>query len=146
MLRNSFKKLMSAALIGVSVFASATLFSACTTSHPEVEMKLSFNGSTYTLEYKLYRKIAPSTVQHFLELVEKGYYDGLCIHDYRPIPRCIRAHILMMRQFRTITDWWKRTTFPRFPHGGLHRRCGTTRKERLPSIPYTENFPITVFR
>jgi cyclophilin type peptidyl-prolyl cis-trans isomerase/CLD len=83
MLRNSFKKLMSAALIGVSVFASATLFSACTTSHPEVEMKLSFNDKTYTLEYKLYRKIAPSTVQHFLELVEKGYYDGLCIHDYQ---------------------------------------------------------------
>lgn len=72
MLRNSFKKLMSAALIGVSVFASATLFSACTTSHPEVEMKLSFNDKTYTLEYKLYRKIAPSTVQHFLELVGKG--------------------------------------------------------------------------
>lgn len=78
----SLKKMLCATLAGVSVFASVTMFSACTTSHPEVEMKISFNDKTYTLEYKLYRKRAPSTVQHFLELVEKGYYDGLCVHDY----------------------------------------------------------------
>lgn len=83
MLRNKpLKKIMCAALAGVSVFASVAMFSSCTTSHPEVEMKLSFNDKSYTLQYKLYRKIAPSTVQHFLELVENGYYDGLCIHNY----------------------------------------------------------------
>ena len=76
------KKMICAALAGVSVFASAMMFSACTTSHPKVEMKIAFHGETYTLEYKLYRKRAPSTVQHFLELVEHGYYDGLCVHDY----------------------------------------------------------------
>ena len=74
--------MICAALAGVSVFASAMMFSACTTSHPKVEMKIAFHGETYTLEYKLYRKRAPSTVQHFLELVEHGYYDGLCVHDY----------------------------------------------------------------
>ena len=59
----------------------------CTTNHPEVEMVFEFNGKTYTVEYKLYRKIAPNTVNHFLALVENGYYnekDGknICIHDY----------------------------------------------------------------
>ncbi len=77
------KKMMCAALAGASVFTSVAMFSACTTSHPKVEMKLSFNNETYTLEYKLYRKTAPATVQHFLELAAKGYYDGLCIHDYQ---------------------------------------------------------------
>ena len=70
MLRNKpLKKIMCAALAGVSVFASVAMFSSCTTSHPEVEMKLSFNDKSYTLQYKLYRKIAPSTVQHFLCLL-----------------------------------------------------------------------------
>jgi cyclophilin family peptidyl-prolyl cis-trans isomerase len=50
-------------------------------------MRIAFNGTTYTLEYKLYRKLAPNTVNHFLALVENGYYnekDGqnICIHDY----------------------------------------------------------------
>lgn len=80
--KKSFKKILCAVLAGTSVFASATMFSACTTSHPKVEMKISFNNITYTLEYKLYRKLAPATVQHFLELAENKYYDGLCVHDF----------------------------------------------------------------
>lgn len=76
------KKTVGAALLGACVVASAVSFTACTSSHPEVEMKISFDGKTYTLEYELYRKIAPSTVQHFLDLVEGGFYDGLCVHDY----------------------------------------------------------------
>lgn len=80
--KRSLKKVMCAALAGASVFASAAMFSSCTTSHPKVEMKIDFGKTTYTLEYKLYRKLAPSTVQHFLELVENKYYDGLCVHDY----------------------------------------------------------------
>jgi cyclophilin family peptidyl-prolyl cis-trans isomerase len=78
----AIKKVMCTALAGVSVFACGATFAGCTTSHPKVEMKISFNDVTYTLEYKLYRKIAPATTQHFLELVEKGYYDGMCVHNY----------------------------------------------------------------
>ena len=80
--KRTFKKIIGLTLAGASVAASRTMFSACTTHHPEVEIKISFNDVSYTLEYKLYRKLAPSTVQHFLELAEKGYYDGLCVHNY----------------------------------------------------------------
>jgi cyclophilin family peptidyl-prolyl cis-trans isomerase len=76
------KRIACTALAGVSVAACGVMFTGCTTSHPEVEMTISFNNVTYTLEYKLYRKIAPATTQHFLELAEQGYYDGMCIHDY----------------------------------------------------------------
>lgn len=81
------KKVISSTLAAVSVVGGAVAFSGCTTDHPEVEMQLAFNGKTYTLEYKLYRKKAPNTVNHFLALVENGYYnpkDGkqICIHDY----------------------------------------------------------------
>ena len=77
-----FKKTVGAALLGACVLGSAVSFTACTSSHPEVQMKVSFNGETYTLNYELYRKIAPSTTQHFLDLVKAKYYDGLCVHNY----------------------------------------------------------------
>lgn len=82
MLKNTLKKCICGALAMVSVAACASTFTACETSHPELEMKVEFNGKAYTLEYKLYRKLAPATVEHFLYLAENGYYDGLCVHDY----------------------------------------------------------------
>ena len=45
-------------------------------------MQIEFDGETYTLEYKLYREIAPATVKHFLNLAENKYYDGVCVHDF----------------------------------------------------------------
>lgn len=76
------KRMICSILAIVGVTACTATFSACETANPEVEMKISFNGKTYTLNYDLYRKITPTTVNHFLALVENGYYDGLCIHDY----------------------------------------------------------------
>ncbi len=77
-----FKRVVSATLALSAVFASVGLFSACETAHPEVQITLSFNNQDYTLDYTLYRKLAPATVEHFLTLAENGYYDGLCVHDY----------------------------------------------------------------
>lgn len=82
MTHKRLKKTMTAALCCALVFTQAAALSSCTTSHPEVQMKLSFNDKTYTLDYELYRKIAPSTVTHFLELADAEYYDGLCVHNY----------------------------------------------------------------
>ena len=46
-------------------------------------MTLEFNDKTYELEYNLNRKLTPFTVKHFLALVEDGFYNGLCVHDYQ---------------------------------------------------------------
>lgn len=86
-MKKFLKKAISATLATVSIVGGAFAFTSCTTNNPEVQMRISFNGTTYTLEYKLYRKLAPNTVNHFLALVENGYYnemDGqnICIHDY----------------------------------------------------------------
>ena len=78
-----FKRFISAALAITSVCACTATFAACETAHPEVEIKISFNDQTYTLEYELYRNITPATVNHFLALAENKYYDGLCVHDYQ---------------------------------------------------------------
>lgn len=82
MFKKSMKKAVCAILAVTGVCASLATFTACETNHPTVEMKIEFNDETYTLEYKLYRQLAPSTVNHFLKLAENGYYDGLCVHDY----------------------------------------------------------------
>lgn len=77
-----FKKAISGILAVTSVIGCVSMFSACETNYPKVEMKIEFNEVTYTLEYKLNRKVAPATVAHFLNLAGNGYYDGLCVHDY----------------------------------------------------------------
>ncbi len=83
MKKNLLKKLVCTTLAVSTVVCSGVLMTACTTDHPTVQMTMEFNGESYKLNYKLYRKVAPSTTQHFLELVENGYYDGMCIHNYQ---------------------------------------------------------------
>ncbi len=80
-MKKTMKKIVCGALAAVSVFGCAAM-TGCNTAHPEMQMKIEFNGETYKLNYKLYRKIAPATVKHFIWLVDNDYYDGLCIHDY----------------------------------------------------------------
>ena len=79
MAKKTLKKITCTALAFASVFACAATATACETARPQVEMKIEFNGETYTLEYELYRKIAPTTVSHFIWLADNGYYDGLCV-------------------------------------------------------------------
>ena len=82
MAKNITKKIICNTLAVLSASACLGLATACETAHPEVEMIISFNGVDYTLEYELYRNIAPSTVNHFLWLVDNDYYNGLCVHNY----------------------------------------------------------------
>lgn len=79
----NLKRFISTALAITSVCACTATLTACETPHPEVQITLSFNDETYTLDYVLYRNITPATVNHFLALAENKYYDGLCVHDYR---------------------------------------------------------------
>ncbi len=81
-MKKTLKKIGCATLAVCSLAVGAFGLTSCTTDRPEVQMQLSFNGETYTLQYTLYRKYAPNTVNHFLTLVENGYYDGLCVHNY----------------------------------------------------------------
>lgn len=83
MAKSMMKKTLCMALATVSACASLVTMTACETSHPKVTMTLSFNDKTYELDYNLNRKLTPSTVKHFLALVEEGFYNGLCVHDYQ---------------------------------------------------------------
>lgn len=76
------KRIFSTLAAGVLAGSAALMLAGCTSAHPEVKITVEFNSETYELDYTLYRKMYPSTVQHFLELAENGYYDGLCVHNY----------------------------------------------------------------
>ena len=82
MSKRMIKKAISLSLAAVACVASVATFTGCESARPEVKMELTFNGETYEVPYVLYRKLAPSTVEHFISLVEKEYYDGVCIHNY----------------------------------------------------------------
>jgi len=77
-----FKKIFSAAVVGALTLASALTLAGCDTAHPTVKMVVEFQSVEYELNYKLYRNMYPATVQHFIELAENGYYNGMCVHNY----------------------------------------------------------------
>ncbi len=76
------KKLISGILATTAAFGCVGMLTACETAHPEVRITVSFEDKEYELNYTLYRKFAPATTTHFMKLVEEGYYDGLCVHNY----------------------------------------------------------------
>lgn len=81
-MKKLLKKLTCLTMALTATCACAATFTACETKYPEVKLEIEFDGEVYELEYKLYRTVAPSTVNHFIKLVENGYYDGVCVHDY----------------------------------------------------------------
>lgn len=77
------RRILSNALAAIALTGCVGIFSACETNQPKVRLTLSFNEKSYTLEYTMNRKVTPTTVKHFLALVENSYFDGLCVHDYQ---------------------------------------------------------------
>ena len=82
-MKHKVRRILSLASVLVLGGCAVGMFAGCTTQHPEVTITYSFNGKDYAVRYKLSRNDAPVTVQHFLELADAGYYDGMCIHDYQ---------------------------------------------------------------
>ena len=82
MSKKMMKRIVCNAVATLSAVACLGMATACETAHPEVEMTVTFQEKEYVLEYELYRKVAPKTVDHFLWLAGNGYYDGLCVHNY----------------------------------------------------------------
>ena len=82
-MNKKFLRRLGAIAVAATVSAGALmLFAGCTTDHPEVTITYAFNGKEYKVDYRLSRVDAPKTVQHFIELADAGFYDGLCIHNY----------------------------------------------------------------
>lgn len=77
-----FGKFASVAAAGVLCAGAVFAFAGCTTKHPKVTITYEFNKVTYAVTYTLSRYDAPKTVQHFIEVADTGFYDGLCVHDY----------------------------------------------------------------
>lgn len=77
-----FRRMATVGVAAALAVGAATMLSGCTTDKPEITITYTFNGKDYSVDYVLSRKSAPQTVQHFIELADNGYYEGLCIHDY----------------------------------------------------------------
>ena len=76
------KKWLSGVLATVCSVGCLGCMTACQTDRPKVQMEITFQNESYVLDYTLYRKVAPATVEHFLTLAGNGYYDGVIVHDY----------------------------------------------------------------
>ena len=77
------KKWLSGVLATVCSVGCLGCMTACQTDRPKVQMEITFQNESYVLNYTLYRKVAPATVEHFLTLAGNHYYDGVIVHDYK---------------------------------------------------------------
>ena len=82
MKKKTVKRIAAIACTAVLSVAAMAMFAGCSTQHPQITITYTFNGKDYEVDYTLSRNDAPKTVQHFIELADAGFYDGLCIHDY----------------------------------------------------------------
>ena len=82
-LGGKFVKAVAVALAAVCMLGCALMFTGCESRYPEITMRISFNGESYELRYKLSRDLYSQTVAHYLELIDLGYFDGTVIHDYQ---------------------------------------------------------------
>lgn len=80
-MKNILKRVV-VAVVAMAVVMSVPLMSGCESSHPEAVITISYNGTEYELQYKLYRNMYPQTVRHFIELADAGFYDNTIIHNY----------------------------------------------------------------
>ena len=81
MKKKFFRRMASVGAAAAIAAGACTMFAGCSSDHPEVTITYSFNGTDYAVDFVLSRNDAPNTVQHFLELADAGFYDGLVVHD-----------------------------------------------------------------
>lgn len=75
------KKVTEDITSGASTKSNTPASTATTKTNPVVTMEMS-DGSKIKIE--LYPNIAPNTVNNFISLVQKGFYDGLTFHRIVP--------------------------------------------------------------
>lgn len=93
MKKKFLRRLIAVGTTALISVGSVAMLAGCTTSNnPEVTITYTFNGQDYAVDYRLSRVDAPQTVQHFIELADAGFYDGvtidgteykLVVHDYQ---------------------------------------------------------------
>lgn len=79
--RASFVALAAASLVAVSAPAEAQKGGA---KRPDPHPIVTMVTTKGTIKMKLYPKEAPKTVENFVKLIKKGYYNGLKFHRVEP--------------------------------------------------------------
>lgn len=74
-----FRKWLTLGVLGVC-FLSVFAQKAYSQNNPEADMIVVLETNQGNIEIKLFPNVAPKTVENFVGLVKKGYYDGLIFH------------------------------------------------------------------
>ena len=86
---NTLGKVFSVVLAVFLLVGVAFAFVGCESDYPQIRITIQFNDNdsdtddTYVLNYRLNRKMYKQTVNHYIELIDAGFYDGTVIHDYQ---------------------------------------------------------------
>ena len=87
---NAAGKALSVVLAVLLLLCAGFAFAACSgKDYPQVRITIRFDDNDsetedeYVLNYRFIRKLYPQTVDHYIELIEAGFYDNTVIHDFR---------------------------------------------------------------
>jgi peptidylprolyl isomerase len=79
-MKGKFFSIFALSCLIVFSFCSTGLTTSEETQTSEEEMIVVFETNRGNIEFKLYPDITPKTVENFVGLVNKGYYDGIIFH------------------------------------------------------------------
>lgn len=75
------KRIISLALVVLTLFLTVSVFSSCKKDPYEVTHRATIVIRDYgTIELELYGNAAPKTVENFVRLANSGFYNGLTFH------------------------------------------------------------------
>jgi peptidyl-prolyl cis-trans isomerase B (cyclophilin B) len=75
------KRIISLALVALTLFLTVSVFSSCKKDPYEVTHRATIVIRDYgTIELELYGNAAPKTVENFVRLANSGFYNGLTFH------------------------------------------------------------------
>ncbi len=93
------KKIFSTMIMIVMLLVCCFSFSACGEELVNVEVKFMVGSEEKTIEFVLYKHLAPESVGQFEELAEKGYYNDLIMYKSN-----VQGSAIAIGQYKSTTD------------------------------------------
>lgn len=134
-----YKRILSAMLAIVLLLSAVFLFVGCNSNTPRIIVSISFdngdndpNNDTYELTYRMNRKYYPQTTQHYLSIIESGFYNDTIIHDYQS-----NNNKMIAGAFSSETDV-RNNTFKALPATPVSVWTDINRQNAIPNVLYGE--------
>ncbi len=126
------KRILSAIFAIFLLCCAVLLFVGCSSNTPRFIVSISFNNKNYELTYRMNRKYYPQTTNHYLAMIESGFYNDTIIHDFQT------ANNKMIAGAFSNEDAVRNNTFKDLPNTPISVWADANRKTPINNVVYGE--------